>query len=111
MTPVDRKKKGESGFDPLYKVRPLLDHLTAVFLSYYQPAQHVSIDEMMVGTRCRVSFMQYMPKNPTKFGIKVWVLSEAKTGYVLGLQIYTGASNGDKEKNLGKRVITELSLT
>ena len=26
-----------------------------------------------------------------KFGVKVWVLAEAKTGYVLGFQIYTGA--------------------
>jgi len=40
----------------------------------------------------------YISKKPTKFGIKVWVLSEAKTSYVLGLQIYTGASDGNKEK-------------
>jgi len=38
-----QKKKGESGFDPLYKVRPLLDHLIAVFPSYYHPVQQVSI--------------------------------------------------------------------
>lgn len=31
-----------------------------------------------------------MPKKPTKWGIKVWVLSEAKTGYIYDFRIYTG---------------------
>ena len=46
------KKKGELGYDPLYKVRPLLDHLVAVFPIYYQPEQQLSIDEMMIGIQC-----------------------------------------------------------
>lgn len=57
-----QKKAGEEGYDRLYKIRPLLDHLVAVYSLYYQAAQHVSIDEMMIGTRCKVSFLQYMPK-------------------------------------------------
>ena len=47
-----QKKKGEPGYDPLYKVRPLLDHLVAVFpkCTIYQPQRQLSIDEMMIGT-------------------------------------------------------------
>ena len=104
-----QKKKGEDGYDPLYKVRPLIDHLNAVFPQYYQPARYLSIDEMMIGTRCRVAFLQYIPKKPTRFGIKVWVNSEAKTGYVLCFQVYTGASSKtSKEKGLGHRVVMDL---
>jgi len=66
-----QKKKGERGYDPLFKVRVSVDHLTAVYSQYYYPSRHLSIDEMMVGTMCRVSFLQYLPKKPTKFGIKV----------------------------------------
>ena len=44
----------------------------------------------MIGTKCRISFLQYLPKKPVKFGIKVIVNSESKTGYVLTFQIYTG---------------------
>lgn len=33
----------------------------------------------------------YAPKKTYKFGVKVWVLAEAATGYVLGFQVYTGA--------------------
>jgi len=50
-----QKKTGEVGYDPLFKVCPFLDHLAAVFPRYYQPKREVSIDEMMVGTRCHVS--------------------------------------------------------
>jgi len=59
-------KSGQTGYDPLYKVRNLIDHLSAVFPVYYQPSRELSIDEMMIGTRCHVSFLQYMPKKPCK---------------------------------------------
>lgn len=107
-----QKKAGEPGFDALYKVRPLIDHFSAVFPIYYQPNREVSIDEMMIGTRCRVSFLQFMPKKPCRFGLKVWVLAEATTGYVLGFQIYTGAVlsavSSAETKGLGYRVVMDL---
>ena len=30
-----------------------------------------------------------MPKNPTKWGIKAWVLADSTTGYVHNLQLYS----------------------
>ena len=60
---------------------------------------------MTIGTLCRVSFLQYIPKKPTIFGIKVWVNSEAKTGYVL---VYTGAEADPPIKELGYCVVLEL---
>ena len=62
---------------------------------------------MMIGTRCRISFFQYLPLKPTKWGIKVWVLSESKSGYILILQIYTGAK-ADCEVGLAHRVVMTL---
>ena len=53
--------------------------------------RHLSIDEMMIGTICYI-FLQHLPKKSYKFGIKVLVNSEAKTGYVLSFDIYTGKS-------------------
>ena len=105
-----QKKRGEEGYDILFKVRPLIDHLGAVLQKYYQPSCHLSIDEMMIGTRCRISFLQYIPKKPTRFGIKVWVLAEAKTGYVLDFQVYTGASEEKSERDvsLGHKVVMQL---
>ena len=90
-----RKKRGESGYDPLYKVRPLINKTSETFAKYYQPKRELAIDEMMVGTRCRVHFLQYIPKKPTKWGIKIFVNSESFTGYVLAYDIYTGGSCSD----------------
>ena len=106
-----QRKKGEEGYDPLFKVRPLIDHLSAVFPRYYQPAQQLSVDEMMIGTRCRISFLQYLTQKQMKFGIKVFVNSEAKTAYVLTFQIYTGktvSAEPSSSKGLGYRVVMDL---
>ena len=104
-----QKKKGEEGYDPIFKVRPLVDHLNAVLSEYYKPSRYLSIDEMLIGTRCRVSFLQYIPKKPTRFGIKVWVNSEAETGYVLCFQVYTGTvASAGKSAGLGYRVVMDL---
>jgi len=88
---TSQKQKGKKGHNPLFKVRFLIDHLSAMYPQYYHPSRYLSIDEMMVETRCRISFLQYLPKKSTKFGIKVWVNAEAKTGYVLNFQVYTGS--------------------
>ena len=86
---------------------PLISHLSATFSKYCCPDRHLSIDEMIIGTRCRVAFLQYLPKKPTRFGIKVWVVSESKTGYVLDFQVYTGATNDVLKQGLGNRVVMD----
>ncbi len=53
----------------------------------YTPGKCVSVDESMIGTRGRLSFLQYLPKKPTKWGIKVWVCSESKTGYIHDFEV------------------------
>ena len=62
----------------------------------------------MVGTRCRISFLQYMPKKQEKFGIKIWALCEAKTGYCYNFQVYTGKEDAGQENGLAYRVASDL---
>ena len=51
-----------------------------------------------------------MPKKPHKWGIKAWVLSEAKTGYTWNLQLYTGKDDTRKDDtHLSTHVVTELT--
>ncbi|PIK50085.1 putative piggyBac transposable element-derived protein 4-like [Apostichopus japonicus] len=91
--------------DKLYKVRPLLDSLNQSFQKHYSPGRELSIDEMMIGTKCRLSFLQYMKDKPTKWGLKVWTLCDAKVHYCLSFDLYTG---GVGEKGLTFRVVNEL---
>ena len=84
------KKKGEMGHDPLFKLRPFLTPLINNFKASYTLNREVSVDESMIGFKGRLSFIQYMPKKPTKWGMKAYVLSDAHTGYIYDWHLYTG---------------------
>ena len=67
-----------------------VDRFVATYLWWDNPGQQLSIDESMIGTKCRLSFIQYLQAKPTKWGIKMWVCSDAATWYILSFSIYTG---------------------
>ena len=71
----------------LYKMGPVIDVLAKNFRSNYYPGRDIAIDEMMIGTRCMVAYIQYMPKKPVRFGIKLWALCDSKTGYCQEFQV------------------------
>ena len=84
------RRKGEPGHDPLFKLRPFLSPLIKNFQSSYTLNREVSLDESMIGFKGRLGFIQYMPKKPTKWGLKAFVVSDAKTGYIYNWHLYTG---------------------
>ncbi len=95
--------------DKLYKLRPLLDAIGEACEKHKYPNQPVSIDESMIGTKCRIGFLQYLPKKPTKWGVKVWVMADAHSGYVHKFQIYTGREESTNATHgLGYRVVMDL---
>ncbi|XP_042178792.1 uncharacterized protein LOC121846651 [Oncorhynchus tshawytscha] len=57
----------------------------------------------------RCPFCQYIPSKPAKYGIKSWVVCDAKSSYVWKMQVYTGkAAGGGPKKNQGMRVVLDL---
>ena len=82
--------RGSPSYDKLYKIRPLLDSLIQSFKTHYTPTQCLSVDESIVGFKGRLSWVQYMPKKPNKWGIKTWTLADASNGYIWNLNVYTG---------------------
>ena len=73
------------------KVKSVLDFLVANFQASYTPSRNLAVDETMVGFRGRFSPKQYMPKKPTKNGIKAFTLAESEQGYILDILVYTGS--------------------
>ena len=55
--------------DKLHKVHPVLNTVLESCLMHNIPNKHIAVDEQMIGTRCRVNFIQYMPNKPQKFCI------------------------------------------
>ena len=86
----NRLERGQDGYDPLFKLRPLLDITAPLYRQVYGPGQALSIDESMVAFKGRCFFKQYMPSKPTKWGIKAFMLADSKSFYCLKFIIYTG---------------------
>ena len=61
----------------------------------------------MVGMKRRTS-VQYMPKKPKKFGVKIWVLWESKSGYCLDLKLYKDKGGDNQEPGLAYQVVMDL---
>lgn len=85
-----RVPRGQDGYDPLHKVRTILDIVDPLYLSVYSPAKEIALDESMIKYKGRIFFRQYLPAKPTKWGIKTFTLCESETGYALKFKVYTG---------------------
>ena len=84
------RKKGEPGHDPLHKLQPFMEPRVAHFQVNYTLSKEVCIDETMIGFKGILSFIQYIPKKPTKWGIKAFVLADSQNGYMYNWHLYTG---------------------
>ena len=102
---------GQPGYDPLFKVRRLVDIVTSKFEQEYNLSESISVDEAMIPFKGRLSFKQYMRDKPVKHGIKVFVLADGKYGYIKRMQIYTGKNSTLSQNELGLSTKVVLDLT
>ena len=102
--------RGQPGHDRLSLVRSVMDQILQKCVDNYQPSKECSVDEAMIAYKGRLSFKQYLPAKPTKFGVKVWVRADPNNGYVNEFQVYTGKSDqtSSSEGGLGERVVKKL---
>ncbi|KAJ8405688.1 hypothetical protein AAFF_G00316680 [Aldrovandia affinis] len=95
--------------DKLAPIRTLWDKWVEHLPLFYNPGPNVTVDERLVAFRGRCPFKQYMPSKPAKYGIKIWVATDAKSSYALNMQVYTGRPVGEApERNQGKRVVLDM---
>lgn len=69
-------RKGDPTYDKLYKVAPMINHLSENFLKFYKPTKEQAIDESMIRFKGRSTLKQYLPQKPIKRGFKVWVRAD-----------------------------------
>ena len=60
------KKRGERGYDPLYKVRPIVELCNRKFMQLYRPGRDISFDEACCAFKGKKFFRQLVqtPRNP-----------------------------------------------
>lgn len=88
-----RVKKGEAGYDPIFRIRKVATYLVERFDSIPKNAR-LCIDEQMCSTKMVHHLRQYLPDKPHPWGVKLFVLCDTN-GYSYRFEIYTGAKNDD----------------
>ena len=101
--------KDAPNYNPLFKLQPILDHMKREFSRQYYPRKCLAVDEAMIAFNGRLSFKQYIPSKPTKWGIKCWEICESKSGYCLDFDVYTGKNYANPSQfGVGYDVISNL---
>lgn len=107
-----RVPRRQDGYDPLHKVRPMIDIVDPTYQAVYNPQKELALDESMIKYKGRIFFRQYMPAKPTKWGIKTFALCESNTGYALRFMVYTGKTTfqGNQGSNLSMTEQVEMEM-
>ena len=65
-----RPDEGEE-YDRLWKLRTVFDTLNEAYAKFYNPSEHLAVDEVIVKLKGRIIFRQYIPKKRKCFSIKI----------------------------------------
>lgn len=84
--------------DRVWKIRDCFNLFRQKFSDYFHPFQKICIDESLVLFRGRVVFRQYIRTKRHRFGLKLFMLADCETGYILDTIIYSGMPE-DADKN------------
>ena len=83
--------KGSQNYDPLYKVRTVMEKMLQLFPKYSAFRPNQCLDESMIRCKSRLSYIIFNASKPTRKGIQVFVRTDAKTGYCQQFEFYLGA--------------------
>jgi hypothetical protein len=97
----------EANYDPSYKVTEIRDYLEERFLALFVPGQQLSLDETLIRAFGRIKFKVRIVTKAARYGIKVYVVTDATTAFVLKVVFYTGKSTyvGDTEEVSKKKTV------
>ena len=95
--------------DPLYKVRHFYNTVVQKFKAMFNCGRQISVDEAMIPFKGKLTIKVRMPDKPVKFGVKLFMLCDSKTGYCKNFTMYAG-KNDREVGNVGKTgaVVMEL---
>lgn len=90
--------------DQLYKIQMMITKVNKNFKDAWIPFSNLAIDESLLLWKGCLSFKQYVKIKRHWFGIKLYILCDCETYFILKMFIYTGASayKDSLEGQLGK---------
>jgi hypothetical protein len=92
-------------YDPSYKIKEVKETLEKHFKNSYIPGSALSLDETLIRAFGRIKFKVRIISKSARYGIKLYVLTDAETAFVLRIIVYTGKTTYTEEnKDLKKTV-------
>ncbi|XP_035216381.1 piggyBac transposable element-derived protein 4-like [Stegodyphus dumicola] len=83
--------KGKNYPNPKLKnIHTLHEMIISNFKTVYIPEKDISIDESLIAYKGLLGWKQFIPSKRARFGIKLFQLCEAESGYIWNSIIYTG---------------------
>jgi hypothetical protein len=67
----------------------IFEIINNAYTKYYNPSEHLAVDEVTDLFKGRVVFKQYIKKKSICFGIKIFKLCDS-TGYTYDMKLYLG---------------------
>lgn len=86
MTTQEERKKQDK-FAP---IRELWDNFLGCCKGMYVPHENLIVDKQLLGFHRRCYFRVYITFKPTKYGIKLILLVDNNSKYLLGAELYLG---------------------
>ncbi|XP_033953453.1 piggyBac transposable element-derived protein 4-like [Pseudochaenichthys georgianus] len=101
-------KKGTSDHDRLFRLKPLMNSIKTACMSYYHPHKYLAVDERKLDSKAKTVITLYMKAKPTKWGFKLFALTDSKNGYTVDFSVYTGKSDICSGHGLSYDVVMSL---
>jgi hypothetical protein len=109
---ADNSRRPDPGkeYDRLWKIRTVFDTLNQAYPKFYNPSEHLAVDEVVVKFQGRVIFRQYIPKKRNHFGIKIYKLCD-ESGYTYNMKKYLGRDSRSATDDMTATHATVRHLT
>ena len=105
----DRNRPARQRNDRLAAIREICETFTRNLGNIYIPNEALSVDEQLVGYRGKIYGRTYLPSKLRKYGVKLFWLCEATTGFALKDMIYSGKeSDSEPHRNLANEIVIKL---
>lgn len=91
--------------------RDIWDLFIAKCQENYKPGCYLTIDEQLLGFRGRCPFRIYIPNKPNKYGIKIVMLVDNSTKYMVDAEPYLGSFTKTDRVPLGEYFVKKLTRT
>ena len=100
-----KQDTSSANYDPIYKVKEMMDYLEERYKRLFVPGRNLSLDETLIRAFGRIKFKVRIITKSARYGIKLYVITDAVTAFVLKVIVYTGTHTYSEGSTSGKKTV------